>query len=436
MGASVAKGITFDDRFPLSRIFLSLDNPRHETKTSEAQAIAALCEKESVLPLARDIAQFGLNPLERFALLPIDAKKRSNTPSNYRVAEGNRRMCALKLLNDPELAPANLRKQFAKVAEGAAFSTSTIPVAIFQDEALVNHWLERIHNGPQGGLGRLAWNPEQKQRHYGGSKNRTAQALLDYAVEQKMLTPEEREGKLTTVQRFVGNTIFREALGLDVSGPDNFLRTRPKPEFDKLVRTFVRDVVGRKKVNSRMNAPDIVRYARSLEPDAGVSNKRVEPEPLKVTAAAKKKTKKAKPVRHEKARHIELDEEIWKQLNALNNGKLLSLYWSICSIELDPHAPLIAVGIWSFTETLTGCAGRASGNDFQAFLSNNKLRSYGCTGSLTTLRAIIGRIAEYGNTTKHHPVSATFNGDQMHNDMIAFREVFLKCIEEAISRAK
>jgi hypothetical protein len=432
-GASVTKGIETNERFPLSRIFLSLDNPRHEPKTSEAQAIAALCEKEDVLPLARDIAKYGLNPLERFGLIAFKSKQRTKAPPRYYTFEGNRRLCALKLLNDPELAPANLRKHFAKVAEEATFSTSTVPVAIFEDKATADHWLERIHNGPQGGIGRVPWNPEQKQRHYGGAKNRTAQALLDYAVDEGMLSAEDREGKLTTVQRFVGNSVFREALGLDVAGTDTFSRTRPKHEFDKLVKMFIADLLGKTKVNSRMNSEDIKRYARSLESAAKASNKRVEPEPL-TAPNGKKRRAKHKPVQHEKAVHIELDDEIWKALHTLKNGKLLSLYWSICSVELDPHAPLVAVGIWSFTETLTAAASRDPKTDFQSFLSNQKLRSYGLTGDLTTIRAVMGRIAEYGNTTKHHPVSATFNGDQMHNDMITFRDVVLKCIEEAIAR--
>lgn len=428
--------IEYSERFPLGRIFLALDNPRHEPKASEAQAIAALCDKEDVLPLARDIAEIGLNPLERFGLFAFKSKKRGDAPPRYYAFEGNRRLCALKLLNDPELAPPNFRKKFAEIAEEAKFSISAVPVAILDDEATVRLWLERIHNGPQGGIGRLPWRPEQKQRHYGGAKNRTAQALLDYAHEHGILSADDREGKLTTVQRFVGNSVFREALGLEVAGTDAFSRTRPKHEFDKLVKVFIGDLLGKTKVNSRMNGEEIKRYARTLESKSGASNKRVEPEPLAVPANGKKRKVKHKAVQHEKAVHIDLDDEIWAALQKLKNGKLLSLYWSICSVELDPHAPLVAVGIWSFTETLTACGGRNEGTNFASYLSKQKLRDFGFTGDVSALRGIMDRIREYGNTTKHHPVAATFNGDQMHNDMIAFRGVFLKCIEEAAAKKK
>jgi hypothetical protein len=41
-------------------------------------------------------------------------------------------------------------------------------------------------------------------------KNKAAQALLDCAEAEKMISAEERVGKLTTVQRFLGSDIFRE----------------------------------------------------------------------------------------------------------------------------------------------------------------------------------------------------------------------------------
>ncbi len=52
-----------------------------------------LCDKEDVWPLARDITNIGLNPLELFALIPV--KGHANA---FTMAEGNRRLCALKLL--------------------------------------------------------------------------------------------------------------------------------------------------------------------------------------------------------------------------------------------------------------------------------------------------------------------------------------------------
>jgi hypothetical protein len=85
---------------------------------------------------------------------------------------------------------------------------------------------------------------------------------------------------------------------------------------------------------------------------------------------------------------------------------------------------------------LTACAGRHDGTSFDSFLSNSKLGAYGLTGEKTSIRAAMARIREYGNTTKHHPFAATFNGDQLNNDMTVLKSVILKCIEEAAAASK
>ena len=91
----------------VDRIFLDQENPRHKPYKTQAEVIDYLCNHESILSLARDIAKYGLNPIEQFALLDDDESDEDNPA--YIVAEGNRRICALKLLHDPDLAPAKLR---------------------------------------------------------------------------------------------------------------------------------------------------------------------------------------------------------------------------------------------------------------------------------------------------------------------------------------
>jgi len=94
----------------VDRIFLDLHNPRHKPYSSEAEVIEYLCRYESVYALAKDMSEIGLNPLELFALISLDTKGKITKSTPFMVAEGNRRMCAIKLLNDPDLAPTKLRK--------------------------------------------------------------------------------------------------------------------------------------------------------------------------------------------------------------------------------------------------------------------------------------------------------------------------------------
>lgn len=197
----------------VDRIFLDHENPRHEPYETQAEVIAYLCKDEYVLKLAKDIAQHGLNPLELLAIIPIKGK------DTFMSAEGNRRMCALKLLNDPDLAPPNQRKKFKKLAK-IWVPIAEVPTVEFKDRSEINLWLDRIHNGPAGGIGRKSWTSDQKSRHSGDRKNKLALALLDYAEAKGIISSVDRKGKLTTVQRFLSNVVLRNTLGIDQSNSD------------------------------------------------------------------------------------------------------------------------------------------------------------------------------------------------------------------------
>ena len=422
------------EAIPVSRLFLSLLNPRHEPLASEGAAIEYLCEHEYVYELARDISRHGLNPLERFALVKTGkgASAKGSAPT-YFVAEGNRRICAIKLLNDPDLAPAHLRKGFERLSKEWPV-IRTVAGVVFASLTDVDLWLDRIHKGLQGGAGRKEWNADQKTRHagQGGGKNRFALTVLDYAESKGLISAEERKGRLTTVQRFVVNDAFREAMGLDNSDPDALQRTRPESELDALLKRFIKDLLGGQDVNSRMNRKDIIDYARKLHATPGVSAARVEPEPVSSDPLpAHKKTKPPRPLPPERLRHVSYDERIDVALRGLGNDKLKSLYNSICNIDIEPHTPILSVGVWSFFETLTICAGRNEQNSLDSYLSKGKLKSYGIAGDTVTLQSATKRIREYGNTTKHHPTGAMFNAGQLNNDVVTLAPVILKIIEEA-----
>ena len=100
----------------LDRIFLHHENPRHEPYETQAQVIDWLCRNEEVSQLAHDICKNGLSPLDRFGL--IQDHDTAGDDATYIAAEGNRRLCALKLLTDPDLAPPERKAYFENLAEG------------------------------------------------------------------------------------------------------------------------------------------------------------------------------------------------------------------------------------------------------------------------------------------------------------------------------
>lgn len=442
---------------PLSRIFLFLENPRHEPMEDEKSVIEYLCTHEDVYPLARDIAINGLNPLEILALIPANSNKGHS--ESYIVPEGNRRICALKLLNDPALSPSNLKKSFEKLSKKWARIRS-VSAVIFEDYEETKIWLERLHNGAQDGIGRRQWKSIQKARFDETSKNRYAQSLLDYGKQEKMATHDSLEDKLTTTQRFIGIERFREIIGIVLYDGAVVGRNRPKDQFDSIISLFFRDLIEDKtvkegkKVHSRMNKDEIIAYAQSILAESDIEGSRISPEELiinfptqysdeedsnkKTEGEENRKTKRKKPRPKppnmpEFATSLSFDQDIWDLLSNLNNEKLLSFYYSMCSIELKRHTPTVCVGVWAFFETLTAFIGRNQATSFDSFLSKAKLSTLGIVDDTKPYTEAIIRIRAYGNTTKHDKISATFNGDQLYNDMNLLKPLIVGCLKEAIA---
>ena len=168
----------------VERIFLYEENPRHEPLESQPEIIEHLCKDEQVHNLAKSIAAEGTNPLEAVGLVEIPSTSKGK--KSYVVWEGNRRLCAIKLLNDPDLAPAHLRKDIATLAEGH-IAIDSIPAVVFDDHDKLRFWMGVIHGGQQGGIGRKDWNADQKQRHTGSNRNKIALAILDLSEKMGIL---------------------------------------------------------------------------------------------------------------------------------------------------------------------------------------------------------------------------------------------------------
>lgn len=419
------------EAIPLNRIFLNPDNPRHEPVKSESEAIDKLCASEDIPQLARDIAQHGLNPLEKFALLPIKRRSQSG-PDSYYVAEGNRRICALKLLLDPDLAPSSIRSTLERLSNGWS-PIEQIEAVVFRSDDDLRIWLDRTHNGPQGGIGRRQWKPEQKQRFDGGTKNRLALSILEYAEASGLVTAGERSRKLTTAQRFLANKAFRQTLGISEDASGQLLTERSPEDFHKLLGSFMRDMV-ENRAHSRMNKPDIEKYAQELPKGAKASLEIVAAHPIGERAARPKPQpkaeRKAPPKKPPQGKFLHHDPRIAQALNEKDAYKLQSLYHSLGSIETDVHTPVLSIVAWAFMETLTRAAGRKDGTTMSSYLSEQTLCSLGFADRdiRKALRAAVDNIHRYGDTSKHHATAATFNAAQLSNDLETLGAVILALI--------
>jgi len=101
---------------PVENLLLDTHNARIRSGSDQADCIARILRKpEQLIALAADIAENGLSTTP-ILVEPTDRRR-------YIVWDGNRRVTALKLLNDPNLCSvASLRRRFEAIRQKHAGS--------------------------------------------------------------------------------------------------------------------------------------------------------------------------------------------------------------------------------------------------------------------------------------------------------------------------
>lgn len=204
-----------------SNLLVDEENPRisqpNEGQREAMRALAKLMPRK-ILALAKDIIAQGLNPAD----LPI-VKPANDSENRYTVLEGNRRLVALKALENPD--------SFVGALDGGAISTmrtlarqyqdspiDSIQCLVVKDDAAAEHWIKLRHTGENEGAGIVPWGGDEASRFRarGGSKDLSTQAL-DYLVRHKVLSPEDRSKvPSTSLKRLLGTPEVRCKLGLDL----------------------------------------------------------------------------------------------------------------------------------------------------------------------------------------------------------------------------
>ena len=171
-------------------LHLDADNVRLETPQGvpESDIIQDLFSNEKALNLVEAIAQVGYFTHE----LPIVVMR----DGQMIVVEGNRRLAALKAIQNPYLAPANQRARLTRFIEQIpnrdVLKAITVKVAPSQDDA--NQVIAALHTGNQ----RVAWGPTRQAAFFQAQieAGKTVSDLLaqyptidvkDFVIRSKML---------------------------------------------------------------------------------------------------------------------------------------------------------------------------------------------------------------------------------------------------------
>ena len=442
----------------VDQLELDLSNPRHKPFKWPAQAIEFLVSKEKAVDLAIDIAKEGTNPMD---LLGVFKKSGSGKNATYVAAEGNRRVCALMLLHDPEKIPPGVvgrAKMIGRLENAAkpAHLSSSISAVLFNSKKSAKPWVDRMHI--QDGRSRRRWTPDQQERAMGGGRNQDAVALLDAALAKRMVTETDRASKLTTVQRYLSNPTMRRALGVVRDKDRSYWINRDIKDFALLLEAFLEDVRHEGGLSSRSDAAAVIRYSDQLLDQAGVGDDRVDPIPLSdaFDEVVKLGTKSVSENEDEEGSGQEDDNdtdsddeesdhvpikprttiggnrELETALATNGNQKLQSLYKSCSTLSLKQHCPIITVGFWSLMESLAALHA-GEGKAFYSYFSYNRLQSkfgFSCKNECKNITSSLKRLTERGNSTKHSAIAASFDGNQVANDFDVLTPLMLAVLHD------
>lgn len=274
----------FSADIEVPRLRFDLRNPRvpgEPDSQKDAFEEVATEQKAKLLGLARHIAKNGLSPAQRFIVIPDDG-------NFYIVLDANRRLAALKALEQPDLMQGILNEgQMAQLRTLAAEYEPPEDVAcvVFAKREDADVWVELFHEGQGDGAGLVEWSAHQKARHRarrGGGKAPHMQ-VLEFIIREGDVSPQtidrNRRGTfpVSTLERALTTPHVRQQLGIEIVG-GKVMTNFPKPEVLKGLTKLVDEIgTGKVKVATFMSKEDRARYVDQFKdqelPDANTRGK-------------------------------------------------------------------------------------------------------------------------------------------------------------------
>lgn len=252
---------------------LDLNNPRIAEASSQRDALQKIIADQDVklAALAENIVESGgLNPMDRLLIIasPDEAGK-------FIVIEGNRRLAAIKVLQNPSvLTGLDVRQSVQKRLEAAAaaFDIKTVePLDCYEVAARADGaaWIQQRHTGENGGQGIVNWGGVATRRFRGSDP---ALQALDCVLQHGALTDDEKAEiqngfPITTLDRLLSTPAVRDAIGVEIKS-GALLTGLPLDEVIKPLLRIVRDLAfGVVTVTKLKLQPQMVEYVNGLGGD-------------------------------------------------------------------------------------------------------------------------------------------------------------------------
>ncbi|MEK0370954.1 MAG: hypothetical protein QQN55_07355 [Nitrosopumilus sp.] len=256
----------------LTDLQVNTENYRFEPVASQKEAIDTMVhdQGDKLYRLAEHIVINGLNPNDK-----IQTVVSSHAKSKYNVVEGNRRIVALKLLNNPDIIDHSrhiaLKKKFKKLHDGNKSSIiKIVECTVYDSPVEADKWIKLKHAGQLDGIGIVTWNAQQVDRFEEKVEGKSSIVLQTIKLLEKSAdTPAEVKSNLknlksSNLERLVSDPNVRDFLGLEVS--NGILQSHiEKKEVVKGIIHIVKDLLDPNfKVNKIYTKEDRADYLNKI----------------------------------------------------------------------------------------------------------------------------------------------------------------------------
>lgn len=235
---------------PLNMIELDEHNHRYPTTSSQREALQTILndQKIKLVNLARDIIEHGLNPSELVIII-----SHPDYQDKYVVVEGNRRVAALKILENPRLlneiqVDTNIVNAFERASPNliSRFDTPVeLNACLVANRNVADTWIERKHGNEMDGVGTVKWSTHQK-RQFESKRGAPAieQQVIEFLLAKELLNKDDAaEIHMSTLSRIVGDPDVRRHIGLDRE-KGQLYKKYPDKEVSKGLMRIVNDLLG------------------------------------------------------------------------------------------------------------------------------------------------------------------------------------------------
>ena len=264
---------------PPANLLFDQDNPRLlEPIQGQRDMLRTVAkdQDQKLLALARDIVTHGVNPAELPIIMASPTKD-----GRFIVLEGNRRLAALRALENPDALIGSLASNLLADLRRLSEDYQKSPVAGVQclqvrDREEAAHWIELRHTGENAGAGVVPWAASATARFRSRSAGEEPhlQALTFLQDRGVIGSAERQQVPTTSLRRLIGTPAVRDVLGISLKS-GQLLITADEEKVARALAHVVADLAsGTVKTKDIYTTDQRAAYALALPSEIKVAGQR------------------------------------------------------------------------------------------------------------------------------------------------------------------